>query len=148
MHARLGGCGHEVGVVAPAGDEVHMEMLLNPGARCRAKIDPDVESVRLERRRQRRLQRLQHRHHLQRLVVAQVFQRAGFAIGDDHEVAAIIGIDVKYGETALAAEENMVGFIVGAGRDPGEDVPGNFLWVLHVKIAPRRPEMFHWSSVK
>jgi hypothetical protein len=49
------------------------QMLLDRGG---AEIDSDVESVGIERGGHRGFQALEHGHHLERLVVAQVFQRA------------------------------------------------------------------------
>ena len=143
MDAGFGGGGHEVGVAAPAGDEVDVEMLVDAGAGSGAEVDADVEAVGAEGGVDGGLEALEHSHHLEGFVVGEVLQPAGLAVGQDHEVAGVVGINIEQGEAALAAGEDEVGFVVGALRDAGEDVSLVFLAIFHVKIAPRRPEMFH-----
>ncbi len=43
------------------GDEMNMKMLLDARPRCRAEIDPHIESIRVKSRRHRRLHALQYR---------------------------------------------------------------------------------------
>ena len=46
QHARLADDGHEVGVAVPAWDDVHVQVVEDPGARGLAEVDAHVEAVR------------------------------------------------------------------------------------------------------
>ena len=122
MHPRLGGRGHEIGIASPARNQVYVQMRIDARPTGRAGINPHIKSLRVVSRRHRRFHLLEHRHQFKQLVIAEILQHAGRAIGNHHQVGGIIRVEVEHGEAALASCQDMISLVVGASGNLGKDV--------------------------
>lgn len=87
--------GHEVGVTGPARDEVHVEMIDDAGAGRSTEVHPDIHSLRPVRLVQRALGLRDYLYQLGPLLAVEVPKAGNVPVRDDHEVTAVVRVEVQ-----------------------------------------------------
>jgi len=110
------GDGHKICVSEPAGQNVHVDMVSDAGARGFAKVEAHVEAARAVNLTQDEFGTLGEEHQLVGRVCWHGGERGEVLIGHDHEVAGGVGIGVETDEAVLAAMDDVDGLFGGFAR--------------------------------
>ena len=110
---------HEVRVAAPARNDVLVEVGGDAGAGDRALVHADVEAVRPGRRTQGRHRLLGQRGQFGGLRVGEVRVVGDMTVGHDHQMAAVVRVQVEHRVDLLAAPDHQA-VLVGFGRNRAE----------------------------
>ena len=131
--------GHEVGVAVPAGDDVLVEVFCETGTGGAADVIADIEAVGAHI--------LFHDAEggggevgdVGMFFGGELFEVGDVAVGDDHEVAAIVGVAVHDDGGGAAAFEQEVVAVGRLLKNTAEEAAVGF-GLLNVVDAPRRPD--------
>ena len=105
-HPHVGDDRHEVQVAAPAGHEVHVEVLGDARTRGGAEVDPDVHPLGVHRDAQGRRGGAHELEEVGVLGLGELAQVAGVPGGDHHHVRRREGVLVQHHEGVGAAAEH------------------------------------------
>ena len=104
---------HEVGVAAPARQNVHVDVICDPGTRRTSDIHTDIEAFGLVRFAQGLLASLHQIHHLVGCLFWRRTQPGDMLVRRYHQVSADIRIAIENNEIVLAAMNDKIAGIVG-----------------------------------
>ena len=102
---------HEVGVAVPARDDVEMYVLVDARPGYTTNVRADVEPIGIGDFLENDHHSLQERHQLKRFFIRKIGDIIRVAIGDDHQVSAVVGKEIHDHVTELAATDDQV-FVV------------------------------------
>ena len=109
----------EVGVAAPPGHDVLVQVVGQRTAGYGAQVETHVERVRRGDRPQRPQRGAGDGHQLRRLGLVEVLQPRHVPVGHDHEVPRVVRVQVEHRVHGRAAGDDQP-VVVGQRRDPAE----------------------------
>ncbi len=143
----LGGRGHEIGVSVPARHDVHVQVFGNAGARGGAQVHSYVYALGRERVVQPADAAVDRGGHGGLLVGGEGTVRVDLPVGDNQQVAVVVGIEVHDDEHVFAPPENQILSVIvfidelgEHGSIVGRSASGRF---GHVLRAPGTPHAIH-----
>jgi len=142
--------GHHVGVTAPTGNHVEVEMLLDSGSGCFTDVETNVESMRAVDFPHRRHEVLGGPHHLGQRLLVNIGELAAVVDWGDHRMSCCIGVEVEECERPRVAPQGQGRTIVLRRERIAEDALTTVTIVgsRHVLEPPGREEdLDHRSSL-
>jgi hypothetical protein len=128
---------HEIGVAEPAWDDVDVEVLENSRASNFAEVDADVEAVGFHELGEGVLATASEFHQIGHLFVGEAIHVTDLFVGNDHQVAASVGVSVEQSVTSAVASDDKVGFVIVGLGDLGEQAfGGGGFWGENVFDSP------------
>lgn len=146
MDPRIGGDGHEIGIVRPAGHQVHMKVGGQSGPGTGSYIDADVQTLGTERFPEGAGHQVDGFPKIGRLVGRKFKELGDRAVREDHEMARIVGKSVEDRKTGLAPVEDKIIFVIAGPRNFGKNIGIRFLLSCNITVAPGSPKMFHQGN--
>lgn len=121
--------GHEIGVAAPSGDDVLVEVFGNSCSGGFSEVDADVKAVRFEGSCEELFSFDGGIYQAEAFLLVQVFYVWNFSIRENEEVSCVVGIAVHEDEAMLFSTYDEVVFVVVlfGEVDEGAAFSGSFL---------------------
>lgn len=137
--------GHEIGVALPTGHDVEVEVFDDAGSGHPAEVESDIESIGAQGLAQGIHAAAGQLHQFEHFVVGEIGEVGDLAVGNDHEMAAVVGVIIEQGIARPAAGEHEVGFVLGGFGDLSEHrgLVGGCFGGADILDAPRRVELVH-----
>src|SRR5271157_2405316 len=147
QHARLPHHSHEIGVGHPAGQDVHVDVSGNPGARRLTDVHSKIYAVWVIELSQDGLKTSREQHHLVGGGLGQQIQAIDVLVRHNHDMTRGVGKGVEDDEIQLRAMDDE-GFPVVAGVEQlAKDTAFRLGDRGDVGIAPGSPEVVHhWAE--
>src|SRR5580700_481073 len=140
--------GHEVGIAEPAGQDVKMQMAGDAGSCCAAQVHAEIHTVGLVICLESFLDALRKLHHLAECFGITQAQFRDVRVRHDHDVPGGVWKTIEDNEGLRAAISDEC-FVVLVERDGVAKNAVGLLpcrYLLHVLVAPRRPEIVHRAA--
>ena len=136
--------GHKVRIGDPAGENVHVDVSGDTGARGLADVHPEVDAVGLVKLGQDVFEAAAQGHHLSGNGFGQGVEAIDVIVRDYHDMTRGIGISVQNDEIVPGAMDDEGFFVVPEGQQIAEYAAIGFVDGRDVSIAPRRPKIVHY----
>ena len=119
--AGLADDGHEIGIARPAGHDVDVQVIGNARAGDFAEVDAHVKAIRLHHGGKRGHAAAGELPQVQQFLIGKAVQIRHFLVGNDHQMAAIVGITVQHGVAGAVARDHEIGNVIGRARNAAEN---------------------------
>ena len=138
-HSCAGEDGHEISVSAPARYDVNMQIIDDARARAFAKVDANIEPLRLRRGAQKRLRMRDQIPELNNFILAERGELRRFAIRHRHQMTNRVGVTVHHQKRVFAPRNHQMRGVIARPCRRFEKIPvARFL--LEILHPPRTPE--------
>jgi len=103
---------HEIRIANPAGNNVHVKVMLHPGSGTTAEIHSDIEAIRMVGLLQSELAPLNQLHNLSRLLRRAFLKISRVRVGGDQKVSRGVRKDVQNYKTRVSPKNHKIPFVV------------------------------------
>ncbi len=140
--------GHKVSISDPSGDDVPVDMVVDPGTCSFSEVCPYVEPFGFEGLGEPADGFPDEVLDFQELFVGEVLHRGGVLIGGDHQVPIGVGEGIEHHEGGFPAVEDEVFAVIFLGGELHEDARGAvFPCFFNIFNAPGSPQALHRLSM-
>jgi len=103
---------HEVCVALPAGDDMEVDVCVDTASRNTANVGSEVYSLGFQRFFKRHYCEVRQFHNLKLRLPVEPGERGGLKVGNDHQVATVVRVEVHDDETLFPPVQQIAFFIL------------------------------------